>query len=461
MEVASGSLRGVGNHHWKVGQDGFSARVAQMRGGAGAERLHGGLDLAQRRPLQRGALVTSRHVWFFSVSWRSGDRPARGRERSHRFIICTAMMRFAVTVSFLLAMACVADSVIQENTDTKNRPISKVVTLLKDMTVQLQKEAEEDEEVFEALGCWCETNDREKTKAIADAQTRIQKLNADIEKFAGTSSQMNTEIETLQAELAKNQEALDTATALREKQLAEFTEEEKDMLGSISSLGNAVTVLGKHKSAFLQLSDSAAINVAATIRQELRKHKFLLEEVVSPSQRRMLEAYAQPEEFAALQQDSKYNPAYKPQGGAILGVLASMKESFETNLAKSQEEEMTNQNAYEDLKEAKTAEIKAGTDQAETKTGLMAEADEKHAQSKTDLSRTEETVDADTKFLASVKEHCANVDAEYEERVKTRQLEMQAVSKAMSVLTSDEAQDLFADTLGLVQAVGIPAAQRK
>jgi hypothetical protein len=355
------------------------------------------------------------------------------------------------SVVLFLALAGGVASAVQADRDMKNRPISKVVTLLKDMTTQLSKEAEEDEEVFEALGCWCETNDREKTKAIADAETRIKKLNADIEKFAGTSSQMNTEISNLQAELAKNQEALDTATALREKQLAEFTEEEKDMLGSISSLGNAVTVLGKHKSAFLQLSDVAAINIAATIREQLRKHKFMLAEVVSPSQRRMLEAFAQPEEFAALQQGSAYNPAYKPQGGAILGVLQSMLESFQTNLAKSQEEEHTNQQAYEDLKAAKTAEIKAGTDQTETKTGLMAEADEKHAQSKTDLSRTEETLDADTKFLASVKEHCANVDAEYEERVKTRQLEMQAVSKAMSVLTSDEAQDLIADTLGLVQ----------
>merc|ERR1719183_43400 len=348
-------------------------------------------------------------------------------------------------------MACVADSVIQENTDTKNRPISKVVTLLKDMTVQVKKGIGKYEEDFEALGCWCETNDREKTKAIADAQTRIQKLNADIEKFAGTSSQLNTEISNLQAELAKNQQALVSATALREKQLAEFTEEEKDMLGSISSLGNAVTVLGKHKSAFLQLSDSAAINVAATIRQELRKHKFLLAEVVSPSQRRMLEAYAQPEEFAALQQDSKYNPAYKPQGGAILGVLSSMKESFETNLAKSQKEETTNQQAYEDLKAAKEGEIKAGTDLITSKTGLMADADEKHAQSKTDLSSTEDTLQADTVYLASVKEHCANIDAEMEERTKTRQLEMQAVSKAMSILTSDEATDLFSDTLGLVQ----------
>jgi hypothetical protein len=58
-----------------------------------------------------------------------------------------------------------ASSAIQEVQDMKNRPISKVVTLLKDMTSQLAKEAEEDEEVFEAMGCWCETNDREKNKS--------------------------------------------------------------------------------------------------------------------------------------------------------------------------------------------------------------------------------------------------------------------------------------------------------
>merc|ERR1719324_2096140 len=459
MEVASGSLRGVGNHHWKVGQDGFSARVAQMRGGAGAERLHGGLDLAQRRPLQRGALVTSRHVWFFSVSWRSGDRPARGRERSHRFIICTAMMRFAVTVSFLLAMACVADSVIQENTDTKNRPISKVVTLLKDMTVQLAKEAEEDEEVFEALGCWCETNDREKTKAIADAQTRIQTLNADIEKFAGTSSKLNTEISDLQAELAKNTEALDTATALREKQLAEFTEEEKDMMASIGSLGSAVTVLGKHHGASLlqsSVSDVNALSVMATVRDQLRRHRDMLAEVITPRQKRMLESFAgvattsnSGTEF--LQEGSGYNPEYKPQGGEIFGVLSTMKETFEQNLAKSQQEETVNQQSYEDLKSAKTAEIKAAQDLSTQKNVLMGQADEKHAHANEDLSRTEETLEDDRKYLATLKEHCGLMDEEFEQRAKTRQQEIQAVSKALVVLTSDESSDLVSRTLGLAQ----------
>ena len=51
-----------------------------------------------------------------------------------------------------------------------------------------------------------------------------------------------------QAEIAKNTEALDKATALRQKELAEFNAEEKDMLQSIGALKSAVTVLGKHNS---------------------------------------------------------------------------------------------------------------------------------------------------------------------------------------------------------------------
>merc|ERR1719247_1316468 len=45
-----------------------------------------------------------------------------------------------------------------------------------------------------------------------------------------------------------------------------------------------------------------------------------------------------------------------------------------------------------------------------------------------------------------LKEKCASTDAEWEERQKTRQLEMEACSKALAVLSSDEAHDLFTKT---------------
>merc|ERR1719333_1283439 len=77
--------------------------------------------------------------------------------------------------------------------------------------------------------------------------------------------------------------------------------------------------------------------------------------------------------------------------------------------------------------------------------------DEKNAQSKENLEDTEASLEADTKFLANLKERCANMDQEYQERTTTRQLEIQAVSKALAFLSSDEAHDLFTRTFNFVQ----------
>merc|ERR1719316_374817 len=108
------------------------------------------------------------------------------------------------------------------------RPVTKVITLLKDMVEQMEKEGKEDEEVYEAMSCWCTTNDKEKTKAIADAEAKIGVLEAAIEEFAANSARLNTEIEKLEKEVAENSEALEKATAMREKEMAEFNAEEKE-----------------------------------------------------------------------------------------------------------------------------------------------------------------------------------------------------------------------------------------
>merc|ERR1719453_1985001 len=87
----------------------------------------------------------------------------------------------------------------------KSRPVAKVVTLLKDMLKQMEKEAEEDEEMYDKMACWCETNDKEKTQSIAEAETRIADLTAFIEEKTALSAQLNTEIKNLDQEVAKNQ----------------------------------------------------------------------------------------------------------------------------------------------------------------------------------------------------------------------------------------------------------------
>merc|ERR1719277_2968605 len=134
------------------------------------------------------------------------------------------------------------------------------------MLKQLEKEAEDDEDIYDKLACWCETNDREKTKAIKDAESRIAQLQVQIEEDTAISARLNTEIKNTEEEVAKNQEALDEAIAIRKKELAEFNAEEKEMLEAISALRAAVTVLSKHHggaaSAFLQVPRTHMLSVA-------------------------------------------------------------------------------------------------------------------------------------------------------------------------------------------------------
>jgi chromosome segregation ATPase len=326
----------------------------------------------------------------------------------------------------------------------KNRPVSKVITLLKDMLKQLEKEAEEDEELYDKMACWCETNDKEKTKAVADAEARISDLTTKIEELTASSARLNAEIKNLEKEVAANQAALDAATAIRQKQLAEFNAEEKDLLESVSALKAAITVLSKHHS-MLQVPKTHLMGVAVTLQHELSKHAVMLEGVLTPSDRRMIGAFVQaPEDY--FDSAPTFKQSYAPQSGEIFGILKQMKETFESNLSASQKEEMANQKAYEELKEAKEAEIAAGQAQVDTKTQELATTDEKNAQAKQDIEDTKATLSADEQFLMMLKEKCSMTDKEWEERQKTRQLEMEAVSKALAILSSDDAHDLFTKT---------------
>jgi len=370
--------------------------------------------------------------------------PLQRRPVTMRSIVCAAFTAASVQAINLEVHA--HSSLTFDAEAAKNRPVTKVVNLLKDMLKQLEKEAEEDEEIYDQLACWCETNDKGKTKSIADAETRIKDLTVQIEELSAASSRLNTEIKNLDKEVAENQAALDAATSIRQKELAEFNAEEKDLLQSIDALKTAIQVLSKHNSAaFLQLDGANMQGVASTLQYQLARHQQILEGVLTHTQKKSAAAFIQaPQDY--FDAEPTFKQSYAPQSGEIFGILNQMKESFEQNLAETQKDEAANVKAYEQLKAAKEDEIVAGQEQSETKTQELADTDEKLAQSKEDLDDTKASLTEDEAFLMMLKEKCSSTDAEWEERQKTRQLEMEACSKALAVLSSDEAHDLFTKT---------------
>jgi len=315
----------------------------------------------------------------------------------------------------------------------KEKPITKVVNLLKDMQVQLENEAAKDEELYDQMGCWCVTYDKEKTESIAQGQKTIGELTASIEEGEAKSTKLSTEIETLEKELAKSQKALKEAGAIRIKESQDFGDMQSETMGSIDQMKTAITTLStNHGASMVQQTWETLKKI---VRGQSKKHTQLIQLGSNPDTKRII--------ANMMQETGPFADGAENQSGEIFGILKQMKEEFEGNLAKAQKDEETAAAAYNELEAAKTAEIAALEEQIESNTESLAKSDQQVANDKESLDDTEDALAADQKFLADLKERCANFDAEFEARKKLRTEEITAVSETISILTSEDAQDKF------------------
>jgi len=321
----------------------------------------------------------------------------------------------------------------------KRNAVQKVVGLLKEMSEQIEKEGADDAEMYDKMACWCETNTKEKTKAIADAQQRITDLNAAVPEYAAKAAQLDVDIKQLAKDLGIATTALEEATGIREKEHAEFLLAEKDMISNIASLKGAVGVMSK-VAAGAALNQETMGQIQGLLKKNMQHHRVLLQGLTS-TQHKVVYSFIQSKPAAMLQQTRGKRSA--APSSAIFGILKSMKEQFETSLAEAQEEEKLGVAQFEDLEKAKTAEIAANKDLSETKKVQLADAKEKNAQSKEDLADTRAQLSADNKFLSDVNLKCDSADKDYADRVKVRNEELKAVSETIAILTDDDSKDQF------------------
>merc|ERR1719478_271078 len=131
------------------------------------------------------------------------------------------MMKSACVILFLVAGASALTYDASDKAWGVN-PITKVVNMLKEMNSELQAEADNEEALYEKMGCYCETNRKEKTTAISNAEQAVKDLTSLIEENNAKSAILTTEVETLTKEIANNNAALGEATSMRGQQKDEF-----------------------------------------------------------------------------------------------------------------------------------------------------------------------------------------------------------------------------------------------
>merc|ERR1719217_1580332 len=312
------------------------------------------------------------------------------------------------------------------------------------MKEELEAEAKDDEEVYEQLTCWCETNRKEKEAAIEAGKAKIEQLESSIEELTAKIAELTEHYNGQRGEMYKNDKAKKDATGMRMKEGQEFHKEETDLINAINACKHAITVLSKHHPELLQLTGAA---------KELRKvSAHLLSEVLTATQHDTLKSFLRIAEGSSadsfLQKDAIPGmQSYAPQSGQIFGILKQMKEDFEKNLSEEQKEELAAQEAFANLKAAKEEEMAAQKKAIAQFEQDLAETMEKHAAAEEDLADTKAALSDDETFLLSLLKKCKESEAEYQERSK----EISACADVIVILNSDEAFDNFGKTTGFVQ----------
>mmetsp|Transcript_13405 Transcript_13405/g.22044 ORF Transcript_13405/g.22044 Transcript_13405/m.22044 type:complete len:728 (-) Transcript_13405:58-2241(-) len=371
-------------------------------------------------------------------------------------------------------------------------PINKVVALLTEMKAQTEKEAREDQEAYDKYKCWCITTEKEKTEAIEAAKKLIDSLNAFVQEAAGKEGELKTEIAGLADDIAKDKDALASATAVRADENKAFLSEQADLKETLDLLSQAIAVLSKvqlvQKSkgrvAGARAEAQALVQVRALVRRFKSPGKFnnvimkdlfdMLGSFQGPSAQGLRAAKAgaflgQAGRDGSLpwiksdeQIGKEANPndlkgaaagakSYNSRSGRILGVLKEMGDENAKDLATAQKEELQAEIDFQNLQAAKLGEIAAATEQKEQKEAALADLLFKVARAKHDIEQTQHTLDADEKFLLEMTENCKVEDEEYANRVKVRSEEIKALGETLNILTGDEARSLFDKTISFLQ----------
>lgn len=382
-------------------------------------------------------------------------------------------------------------------------PVQRVIALLKDMRAQLEAEADKESQMYDNMVCWCESNEKEKSKAIAEADAKTSELEASISGKSAAHGTLLTEITDLKEQIAEDKLALQKATEIREKELAEFSEEEKEMVQVVTNLRNAIFVLSSHHAAasnFLQLNSPALAGVRAVLRDASLKYELLLGDGPRRASRRSgtaLLALGGKEEGglekslagllgapgsdalplnlaesilarsaaahgglasgsgAFMQAAKGAQPgtyaSYSSQSTGIFGILEEMREEFESNLSQAQKDEMKARADFEALSASKAAQITSGQAKLDELENSFAGNQKALADAQEDFALTRQQRTIDVKFLSDLRLTCQSIDKEWAERSSTRAEELKAVTETIAILTEDDAREHLAKTVNFLQ----------
>merc|ERR1719456_1822535 len=275
-----------------------------------------------------------------------------------------------------------------------------------------------------------------KEDAITSGKRTIGDLNAVITDSNARIGELSSEIEELAGKISAAEADLKKATGIREEENGSFSATEGELTETIDTLGRATAVLSRGQYSFLQQHGAKGLSALKDGLQQIveatwvnSKQKAVVQSLIQSASKE-----SEDDEDLSLQPQATA-ASYSSQGGGILDTLKDMKEKAESTLSDARSEEMKAQHAYEMLKQSLETELKTMNKRMAAATAEKAGTEKTKEDASEQLTATEKTLAADTKYLENLRQSCSRKAADWAQRQKDAAEEMGAIDKAKEILS--------------------------
>jgi len=328
----------------------------------------------------------------------------------------------------LLGLVLVIRSAHAEN------PATRVVGLLKDLQARIEKDGTAEQETYDKYACWCEKTSARTAASITSVKDLLKTTGTTILKLKGSVATLASEITGLVEDIKKNQDQQSEQTSVREKENTAFMAEKVELESALSALEKAIIVLKAATGAsFVQTSKWAST----------------LSEVISKMSQASMSVKLSERQLALLGQLSgkKDASSYSPQSATIQGILSDMYSTFGKNLQMSTGDEATAHRNYEDLMSTYQKQLTTLQETLVKKEQKKSEDEIQLADATQVYADSEEQLKAEIELFDATKTSCTEKTSDWSKRSSLRTAELDGIKKALEILTSDEAKELFAKAI--------------
>jgi len=332
----------------------------------------------------------------------------------------------------LLACAPVAEA---------SNPLSKVIDLMSELEAKVKNEGEVELKAYKEYVEFCDDASKNKQFEIRTLTSDKEKLEAVIGRSTADAAASEDKIAGLAASIATAEAELRDATAIREKEHADFSAAEAELADSIDALARASAIISREMAknpALMQVDTSNVQRLVQSFGAVIDAAGFAFTSGDKQKLLSLVQSRDGDEDRAEADEAALGAPAaavYKTHSTGILDVLEDLREKAEAELDGLRKAETNAQHNFNKLRQSLEDQRAADNhDMAEEKDSLAA-SKEARASAEGDLSRTTANLADAEGALATAQSTCMSVAADHEATVRGRTEELTAIATAKKILS--------------------------